>query len=518
MKKFFSLFAAVLFAGGMFAATEMTCAEAREAALNGSTEEVTIEGYVTEYVEQWSSYKNVSFWMADEKDGGQVFEAFRVVCENEADAPKVGDKVRVTGTLTTYTKNDVVTPETAKGGTFEIIEKAGGDVPPVGDVITCAQAREAALNGSTEEVTIEGYVTEYVEQWSSYKNVSFWMADEKDGGQVFEAFRVVCENEADAPKVGDKVRVTGTLTTYTKNDVVTPETAKGGTFEIIEKAGGDVPPVGDVITCEEAAELALGGSTAEVTIEGYVTEMIEAWQEQYKNVSFWMADEKDGGQVFEAFRVVCENEADAPEVGDLVRVTGKLSLYNGTPETAKGGSFEIIEKSEGPGEGEFIELDVEYAEAYYIADEGIWQINLYKDYDPETEQVTYPDLYIGLYAKSATAIAGTYSLENEEIAFIEVDVADGKTVDAVEATDVVITHLGEGVYHYELEFLGDDGNTYILDVELETIAYDDEDFIDLLESLENVVLTEKAQKVVVDGAVYIIRDNKMFNMHGAQVR
>ena len=38
------------------------------------------------------------------------------------------------------------------------------------------------------------------------------------------------------------------------------------------------------------------------------------------------------------------------------------------------------------------------------------------------------------------------------------------------------------------------------------------------EGIENIVLTEKAQKVVVDGAVYIIRDNKMFNIHGAQVR
>ena len=39
-----------------------------------------------------------------------------------------------------------------------------------------------------------------------------------------------------------------------------------------------------------------------------------------------------------------------------------------------------------------------------------------------------------------------------------------------------------------------------------------------VESIENVVLTEKAQKVVVDGVMYIIRDNKMFNVHGAQVR
>jgi len=40
----------------------------------------------------------------------------------------------------------------------------------------------------------------------------------------------------------------------------------------------------------------------------------------------------------------------------------------------------------------------------------------------------------------------------------------------------------------------------------------------IAEGIENVVLTEKAQKIVVDGVLYIVRDNKMFNVQGAQVR
>ena len=39
-----------------------------------------------------------------------------------------------------------------------------------------------------------------------------------------------------------------------------------------------------------------------------------------------------------------------------------------------------------------------------------------------------------------------------------------------------------------------------------------------VEGIENVVLTEKAHKVMVDGVMYIIRDNKMFNVQGTQVR
>jgi len=38
------------------------------------------------------------------------------------------------------------------------------------------------------------------------------------------------------------------------------------------------------------------------------------------------------------------------------------------------------------------------------------------------------------------------------------------------------------------------------------------------EGIENVVLTEKAQKVVVDGVLYIVRDNKLYNVQGTQVR
>lgn len=38
------------------------------------------------------------------------------------------------------------------------------------------------------------------------------------------------------------------------------------------------------------------------------------------------------------------------------------------------------------------------------------------------------------------------------------------------------------------------------------------------EGIENVVLTEKVQKVVIDGALYIVRDGKMYNAQGAQVR
>ena len=38
------------------------------------------------------------------------------------------------------------------------------------------------------------------------------------------------------------------------------------------------------------------------------------------------------------------------------------------------------------------------------------------------------------------------------------------------------------------------------------------------QGIENITLTEDAHKVIVDGVLYIVRDNKMFNVQGAQVR
>ena len=108
-----------------------------------------------------------------------------------------------------------------------------------------------------------------------------------------------------------------------------------------------------VITCAEAVAIceATGetATTETYTIRGYVTEIKEAYTDQYKNVSCWMADEKGGGQVFLAFRVKPINAADqAVKVNDYIEVKGALvNYYGNTPETTAGGSMTIITAGEG---------------------------------------------------------------------------------------------------------------------------------------------------------------------------
>ena len=340
MKKFFSLLAAVLLAGSIMAADAITCAAAAEAAKGGSTATVTVRGYVTNIAFAWKD-GSMSFWMADTKDGGKVFEAYKCECA-QADAPVVGDLVEATGNLTMYQ----TTAELAAGCTVVIIEKTqGGGVPS--DAITCAAAAEAAKGGSTDKVTVRGYVTNIAFAWKD-GSMSFWMADTKDGGKVFEAYKCECA-QADAPVVGDLVEATGNLTMYQ----TTAELAAGCTVVIIEKAqggGGDVPA--EIKTCVDAAAAALSvannndlyNNGAEYTIQGYVTEIAYEWAAG--SMSFWMADAKDGGKVLEAYKCAIEKEEDAVRVGDLVKVTGKLTKFNKTPEFAAGCTVEIVERAE----------------------------------------------------------------------------------------------------------------------------------------------------------------------------
>ena len=115
----------------------------------------------------------------------------------------------------------------------------------------------------------------------------------------------------------------------------------------------ETPDTTGVITCAEALAICLEtdtiSTTVSYTIRGYVTEMKEAYNSQYKNTTFWMADSVNGGQVLLAFRVKPVVEADQNcKVGDYVEVVGTLINYKGdTPEVNAGGSYTILVAGEG---------------------------------------------------------------------------------------------------------------------------------------------------------------------------
>jgi RPA family protein len=404
--------------------------------------------------------------------------------------------------------------------TADVEEGQGGGGEEFTDPTNCAEAREAALSVSAnnelyndgKEYTIQGFVTSIAYAWKD-GSMSFWMADTKEGGNVLEAYKCAIENEEDAVRVGDKVAVTGKLTKFN----TTPEFAAGCTVEILERAAAPVN-LGEK-TIEEF--LALKNTKDTCVLTGVVKNIVNT---TYGN--FDLEDETGTVYVYGLLTAAGESkkfEEMGIEENDILTVKAIYDEFNGNPQ-AKNAVFVSVEKGEKP-EPQTIELDVVYGEAALYATQGIWQINLYKDYDSETQTVTYPDLYIGVTPKSATTIAGIYSIE-EEIAFVEVDVASEQTVTATEATDLEVVCLGDGVYSFYMEFVGDDGNTYVLDAEVPVLAYNGEseegEEIELKDNpetgVESTKVADKAVKFIENATLLIERNGVRYNVMGQVVR
>ena len=230
-------------------------------------------------------------------------------------------------------------------------------------VITCVEAvaicEQTGSTATAEAYTIRGYVTSIKYTYNEeYGTATFWIADTKDGGNVLQAYSCAPLTNADKVfAVGDYVELVGKLKAYGN----TMEVEKG-TYTHVGSTGGEggetpeepetpvLPefPEGP-ITCAQALEVCLATGTTSTTdtytVHGYVTKIETAYSDQYQNISFYMADTKDGGNVLLAYRV----KGDATvKVGDKVEVIGTLVNYSGnTPEVNSGGTYTILEVAEG---------------------------------------------------------------------------------------------------------------------------------------------------------------------------
>ena len=360
--------------------TPVTCAQAVELtqalADNASSSELyTITGYITEVVGNVSNNQQ-TFWMADAKGGGRIFEAYYANLPEGVASFTVGTKVKITGKLLKYVNanNGNVICE-VKNPTVVILEDdggGGGGTTEEGTPVTCAQAVELtnalADNGtSTETYTVTGYITEVVGSPSASKQTgemqqTFWMADEKGGGRVFEAYWANLPEGVSAFTVGTKVKITGQLLKYVNanNGSVVCE-IKNPTVVILEDdggGGGETPPVeGTEVTCAQAVELTTaladnGTSTDVYSVTGYITETDGKVSRNQQII--WMADTQDGGKVFEGYWANLPSGVSVLTVGMKIKMTGKLLKYVNsstgevTPEI-KNGDVVILEQGDGGG-------------------------------------------------------------------------------------------------------------------------------------------------------------------------
>ena len=225
-----------------------------------TTEDLYFKGKISSITEEYSTqYGNATFYISDTgANGGTKFYVYRALYlgnkkfANGDEQIKIGDDVIVCGKVYNYNGS---TPETVTGKAFLYSlngkSAGGGGGSVTGIEVTCAKAVELtnalADNASSSEVySVTGYITEVVGSVSKNQQ-TFWMADTKDGGKVFEAYWANLPEGVSEFKAGSKVKITGNLTKYVNANTgnVTAE-MKNPVVEILEDGGGGGTPSSEV--------------------------------------------------------------------------------------------------------------------------------------------------------------------------------------------------------------------------------------------------------------------------------
>ena len=259
-------------------------------------------------------------------------------------------------------------------------------------------------------------------------------------------------------------------------------------------------------------KLAEGAETTEsYTVEGYVAKLYKEYNAEKKNQSFYMCDKKEDvnpeSKNFEFEAYFCKLDKGVTP-GAKVTVTGKIKNYvskSGTQtiEIANGQGV-ILEEGEAGEESDPLVLPddvLSCAAAAQLASALA---------EPETGKTTK-----GEQAQVWGYVTFAYDLKDGKQSFWLADskLASKGTIqaafipmaEAVQKGDLVSVTGTLAKYKNKngeivLEIV--DGSANLLSPQ----------------GIENVELSEKAQKVMVDGVVYIVRDGKLFNLQGAQVR
>jgi len=390
-------------------------------------------------------------------------------------APEYENPITLTETTTimaaAYTGNDWSAVATK---TFTKVEEA-----------TCAQA--AAL--PADEITgLNEVVVTYV------NGLNIYVKDETGGALIYGSLNL---------KPGDVVKgFIGKSSPYNGLPELKPLVA----LEDLEVVAGEAP---------EPEEL-----TAAPTVDD-INKLVLLKGVQFKDTTF--ASNKNITAVLGEEEFIVRNNFGIKDVKfDTEKkydIVGAGAIYVKNDETTLQLYFISAEEAETPiVENDTIYPEFDYAEVTYLADYKAWQINLYA----ENEDYV-PDFYIGVYAKSEEMkIAGTYTNEEEEIAFVEIYTSLNDSAVAVESSDFVVTFLEEDVYHYEFTFVGDDDKVYIIDAELRTMAFDEDgDEIELVdgeeEGVEETEAAVKAIKVIKNGQIIIEKNGVKYNALGTRL-
>ena len=522
MKKFFTFFAAALTALTMSAAN-LTVAEAlamgNALADNAETDTVVVEGFAVNVTPYDISFGNQQFYLADDATStSSEFMVFRAKPTKNGVAYPVlaGDKVQLKGTIKKYVK-DESTPaiiEIMYPSVTFVTEVAGDRTLATSTEITVAKALEiGATLGIGEKTTdtydIVGYVTQIDNNsMDTYSNMEFWIADENNGAatNAAGAFLVYRGKPAKAVNVGDKVSVKTIIQNYNgtieSNSSVPVTLLQAGTGEgggetstadvVFDKndfAGQGVSGTGGAVSATKngvtfTCDKGFGDGTYGVRCYKNSTVTITSETEQIAKIEFDLATVSgtsyDGG--LDPVTVVNAKEwtVTLPSQARM----NKISIYFGTAEAV---GYDTVTVAEALVIGEAL-ADNGYSDKKYVVVGYVAKAKAFEE-KYEGAQTFY-------MSDDATATYGDFTAYNCNVA------APG----VIPGNYVAVTGKIQ-------KYVGNSGTPTI-----EITGGEVEILSAPAEGIEEVVLTENVQKVMVDGVLYIVRDNKMYNVQGVQVR
>lgn len=386
------------------------------------------------------------------------------------------------------------------------------------EVLTVAQAialgNALADNASSDTVEVKGFAVNVDPFDAGFSSQEFYLADDATStSKELLAYHAKPTKNGNAYPVlaGDEVILRSVIKKYVKNEE-TPAQLElmYPTVTFVNEVAGD-RTIGQITTKTVAEALAIGATLAENTksddtydIVGYVSKIDnDSYETSYKNMVFWISDVPGSSAASNAegaFEVYRGKPDQHLELGDKVQVTTKIQNYNGTIESVSGATVKFLEKGVAP------KIDtLNVAQACDIA------LAL-----GDNESTTQSYAVLGYFAKFANK--GEYNAQYQNVSFFMTD-------------DPNATYGDLSIYHAKISeaegtalvagdrvmVIGKLTNNFYNDKNTPQIK-DGQASVQWKAAIENIILTEKVDKVIVDGALYIVRDGKLFNIQGAQVR
>ena len=294
-----------------------------------------------------------------------------------------------------------------------------------------------------------------------------------------------------------------------------------------------LPSDGSTLTCAEAVDYANqldhnSPTTQTYTIYGYVTSTDGVISQNQQ--TFWIADTKNGGNVFEIY---WGNVSQQLQVGDYVKCVGHLMRFYSTPEM-KNPNVTLVYRSTNNA-GSTIDITPNYVELDYFTQYDDFWLRLFElDDNNNTIQMARYGIPV---LSSPQHLVGSYSMGNgtlysNECAYY--NASEGEYIDAIDA-DINVQYVGEyskyPVYVFNGSMTLTDGRvininnarsivlgTYV-NIENNSLVFgDDYELTDGATSIEEVQTESKATKVIRDGQIFILRGEKVYTMTGQEVK